>query len=110
MNSLPMNASREGWVLGAPSVSVRVSRSIYAKTAILAATYQYAGRYGVLLKEDADQWVVEFRLREPSDAARDDVVERFLDDLVDFQLRHELEITFAPLREAIVAKAFGKMA
>lgn len=90
------------------SFCLRFSRGIYSKEAIFSATYRYLNIYYILVEEDNDAWVIEFRPSEGGGKVSNEVLDSFKSDLVDHQLRHDLELSFRTLREMIASKAFGR--
>ncbi len=85
----------------------RVESNIYSKMAVLCAAYRQSEHFQVSVNFDSGLWIIKFTPRHHSDKPPVKPVDRFLDDLVDYQLRHEMDESFRPLRELIAARAFA---
>ena len=90
------------------NLSIRLNGKIYSKKALLSATYRYSGLFFVSIEKDNDTWVVKFRPRKPEVKVSEEVLDHFENEVMDYELRHELEESFKPIREMIVSKAFDK--
>jgi His-Xaa-Ser system protein HxsD len=90
------------------NLSVRLNGKIYSKTAILSATYRYSGLFFISIENDNDTWIVKFSPRKPEVKVSEESLDHFENEVMDYELRRELEESFKPLREMIVSKAFDK--
>ncbi len=85
----------------------RVDGKAYSKVAVLSAAYRQSDHFFVSVDFDGGSWLIRFTPRCQTDAAPKNPIHAFLDDLVDYQLRHEMDQSFRPLRELIATKAFA---
>lgn len=90
------------------SLSIRVGSCTYSKNAILSTAYNYSEAFFVSVDQENDTWIIELRPRNHDVWNPVDIRYHFLGDLVEHQLRHDLDTSFHPIREMIVSKAFGK--
>jgi His-Xaa-Ser system protein HxsD len=96
--------------LGAHSIAVRLDESIYPRAAIARAAFRFSDRASCLLACDDESvgviWATFFAKDDALDLpamARD-----FADELLDQQLRLQLEEEFSDLRLLITAQAFSE--
>jgi His-Xaa-Ser system protein HxsD len=89
--------------------NITVSTDIYSVEAIHAATYQFTGRYHVLITPSADNSVtVIFEAKEKARDISEDLKE-FANSLIDHQIRVHLDKTNGKIRDLIVAHAFSPL-
>jgi His-Xaa-Ser system protein HxsD len=92
-------------------VTIRLSKEIYEKEAVLAAAYALSGFCRDRIEPGPEGWVtVTLELLEDRQGQDLRQVEsRFLNELVDQQLRLELERRYGELRRLIVQHAFAPL-
>ena len=92
-------------------LKVQLSRAIYEKEAVLAALYALSGWCHNRLEPGAEGWVNVTLTLLPSQADRDvrEVEARFMNEVIDQQLRLELERRYGRLRQLIVRQAFSPL-
>lgn len=87
--------------------ALSVSRTTYAKRAVLAAAYKLADRAAVLIDDDGrDRWVIYVIARPGGDAKT--LLPALIRELGDQALRDELEQQFGAIRTLTVAQAFSE--
>jgi His-Xaa-Ser system protein HxsD len=89
------------------SITVRVDGNAYSKAAVFSAANRQTEHFYVSVQFENNSWLVRFRPRSQNDASLEDPTHVFLSDLVDHQLRHEMDESLRPLRELIAARAFS---
>jgi His-Xaa-Ser system protein HxsD len=96
--------------LGAHSVALRVDESIYPRAAIARAAFRFSDRASCLLSYDDELtgviWATFFAKDETLDLPA--MAREFADELLDQQLRLQLETKFSDLRLLITAQAFSE--
>jgi His-Xaa-Ser system protein HxsD len=100
----------------ASSATIYLDPRIYSKEAVLKAGYWSTGIAYVRLPESADnRLVIQIELKQriptlanPKPITIQEFVKEFCNSLLDFQLRHEVEIETGQVRQLIVAKAFSE--
>jgi len=98
------------------SATIYLDPRIYSKEAVLKASYWFTGIAYVQLPESADNRLVihiELKQRMPSLAnpkpiVIQEFVKEFCNSLLDFELRRQVEIETAQVRQLIIAKAFSE--
>jgi His-Xaa-Ser system protein HxsD len=105
-----MAAPQLSVTLGANSIALRIEESIYPRAAIARAAFRFSDRASCLLACDDELpgviWATFF--------AKDDslnlpaMAREFADELLDQQLRLQLETEFNDLRLLITAQAFSE--
>jgi His-Xaa-Ser system protein HxsD len=92
-------------------LQVQVSKSIYEKEAVLAATYAMSHWCRNRLEPGPEGWVIVTLELLPACQDKDlqEVESRFLNELIDQQLRLELERRYGGLRQLIVRHAFAPL-
>jgi His-Xaa-Ser system protein HxsD len=90
----------------------QLSKALYEKEAVLAATYALSGlcRNRVEPGPEGSVIVILEPLDTPQGVDLDRIENRFLSELVDQQLRLELERRFGGLRQLIIQHAFSPLA
>ena len=92
-------------------VSVKLAREFYERQAIFAASHELTDRFVVLI-EPIDEHTVGVYI-EPKEnissdhMVTDDEISQFCNDLIDEQLRIDLDRQYGLLREMIVRQAFA---
>jgi len=90
-------------------LSFAVEQSCYSKQAVFSAAHRWSGTYDVSVRDNGNSWVIDMiPLNEIPRMSPNEVERAFRTDLIDYQLRIDLEEGFRPIREQIVAKAFGR--
>jgi His-Xaa-Ser system protein HxsD len=89
--------------------NITVNTGIYSLDAIHAATYQFAGKYHVLITPNADNSVTV--IFEVKDKARDvsEDLKDFANSLIDHQIRLQLDKANGRIRDLIVTHAFSPL-
>jgi His-Xaa-Ser system protein HxsD len=94
-------------VLDSAHVAVRIDQAIYSLEAILRAAYKLSDRCHILL-DSHDGNVTAFIMGQTAEDAVAAHVGSFVNELLDQQLRVQLEAQFGPLRTIIAAQAFAQ--
>ena len=114
-----MNAESEGIrpeISSAFSATIFLSANFYSKEALLKAAYWLTSRAAIHVPEsDGGKFVVVVKLREttptldnPKQPNIDEIVDEFCNSILEFELRHKVEIETAQVRQIILAKAFSE--
>jgi len=92
-----------------------IDRKIYSKSAILKVCYWFSEDLYFQVTEEENHFSMTVRLREatptldrPSVKKLDEWLPDILNALVDAQLREEIQVETAGIRELIIAKAFAE--
>lgn len=96
-------------VIGNGGFSVAVDLSIYAQEAITAACYKYTDKYYVHQQSsEATEKIVDviFESKDSSSSVTSDLVKQFCNDLIDQQVRVDVNKQFGHIRDLIVEEAF----
>jgi His-Xaa-Ser system protein HxsD len=94
-------------VLDRAHVSFTVDLGVYSIEAVLRAAYKLTDRCYILLKR-TDGHVVAFIVGKAPGEEVAEVVGAFANELIDQQLREQLERRFEPIRTLITAQAFAE--
>ncbi len=92
-------------------VRLQVSKAIYEKEAVLAAAYALSGVCQNRIEPGPGDTVIITLTLLPAHQGRDlqEVESRFMNELIDQQLRLELERRYGSLRQLIVRHAFSPL-
>jgi His-Xaa-Ser system protein HxsD len=99
----------QAFALGEALVTVEVDLSIYSRRSILRSCYKFTSRCYVFLSrtEDADWLVVAFLAKSQGEIPAA-LIGEFYNELLDQQIRENLDLEMGPVRELIVAQAFAE--
>ena len=114
-----MNSQSEGIqseISTAFSATISLSANFYSKESLLKAAYWLSNRAVVHVPESDDgKFVVLIKLKQtiptldnPKQQNIEELVDEFCDSIIDFELRHKVEIETAQVRQIILAKAFSE--
>ena len=85
---------------------VILSKEFFEREAVFATASRFTDRYYVRIKP-ADEYSIEVSiLPKKADDADENVVKIFCNELIEQQVRHDLQNRFGKLREMIVEQAF----
>jgi His-Xaa-Ser system protein HxsD len=98
------------------SATIRLDSRVYSKEAILRTCHWFSDIAYLHLPDSPDaKFVVHVRLKtisptlsNPNPAKIGDVIGEFCNSLLEFELRRQVEVETAPVRELILAKAFSE--
>lgn len=96
-------------VVGNGGFSIAVDLSIYAQVAITAACYKYTDKYYIHQQSsEGKEKVVNivFESKDSSSPVTTDLVKQFCNDLIDQQVRVDVNKQFGHIRDLIVEEAF----
>ena len=99
------------WQIDVAHQAVPIDLSIYSQQAVIRAAYKLTDRAFILLKrEDSSQpgSITAFLMGRTAQADLKPVVLEFMNELIDQQLRVQLESQFGDVRTLIVAQAFAE--
>jgi His-Xaa-Ser system protein HxsD len=91
----------------AAHVAYRVDASLFSRAAVVRAAYKFTDRCYVLLTSESDVITVIFAGLTATSPVTS-YVGAFANELIDQQLRLQLDAQFAPLRTLIAAHAFAE--
>ena len=95
---------------------IRLDARIYSREALLRTAYWYSGTAYIQIPEFSDSGIiVEITLKQqapslkdPKPLSIDRFVGEFCNSLLDFELRRQVEVETASIRQLILAKAFSE--
>jgi His-Xaa-Ser system protein HxsD len=87
---------------------IQVDTRIYDKSAITAAIYRYTDRFYIHQQINSrDTNIIDITFENKSDGKTDATsIKLFCNDLIDQQLRHDVNAKFGHIRDLIVEEAF----
>ncbi len=114
-----MNLQSEGIkseISTAFSATISLSANFYSKESLLKAAYWLSNRAVVHVPEsDDEKFTVLIKLKQttptldnPKQQNIEELVDEFCNSIIDFELRHKVEIETAQVRQIILAKAFSE--
>jgi His-Xaa-Ser system protein HxsD len=92
-------------------VQISVSRDFFEKDAVLAAAYKLTGKASIGIEPESETHVKVFMqpLTTHTDIDLGEVVKEFRNELIDEQLRLDLDKRFGAIRELIMKHAFSPL-
>lgn len=84
---------------------VKVCLAIYAKEAVAAACYKYSGKYFVHQELVEEQILITLESKEDN-AVDETIAKSFCNELIDQQIRFNVNTQFGKIRDMIVTEAF----
>ena len=84
---------------------VKASLAIYAKEAVAAACYKYSGKYFVHQEQVENQILITLETKEDN-AVDATIAKSFCNELIDQQIRFNVNCQFGNIRDMIVTEAF----
>jgi His-Xaa-Ser system protein HxsD len=88
-------------------ILLRVNKTIYCQEAILAAAYKFSDNYYVHVDSlDSDYYGVYFAAKQHPDTDLISHIKNFGNELIDQQLRYNLDQSNKSIKELIIKKAF----
>ena len=98
------------------SATISLSAHFYSKEALLKAAYWLSNRAVIHVPESDDgKFVVLIKAKQttptldsPKQPNIEELVDEFCNSIMDFELRHKVEIETAQVRQIILAKAFSE--
>ncbi len=90
------------------SLLLEIDKKIYNKEAIFATSYKFTDE-GVFRMQTISEFVigVYFKLKSKNQNSIEDIANKFLNELIDQQLRISTENRYKHIRDAIVKQAFS---
>ena len=88
---------------------VSLSKELFTSEAIISAASNYTNQYYVNIQSNNDTFEVSITPKNGSEADGE-AIKGYYNDLIDEQVRHNLELKFGKLREMIVEEAFRPLA
>ena len=89
--------------------SVVVDLTLYAKETIIASLYKYTDRFYIHQKSSGNTVNVIFESKGGSEVS-EEVVKNFCNELIDQQVRYNINLQFGHIRDLIVEEAFKPVA
>jgi His-Xaa-Ser system protein HxsD len=88
-------------------VSFNVNCSIYSKTIVVAAIYKYTDSFYITINEESNGTIIAaFELKEDLPIDIELVKKQFYNELIDQQIRYNVNQQFGHIRDLIVEQAF----
>jgi His-Xaa-Ser system protein HxsD len=93
------------------AIEIIVSTTLYDKEAIFAAAYTLTGLYSVTLNQESNDniKIILKPLNYNRDYCPEEISTRFLNEIIDQQLRLYLERRYCKIRELIIQHAFSPL-
>lgn len=112
----PQSEGIQSEISTAFSATISLSANFYSKESLLKAAYWLSNRAVVHVPESDDgKFIVIIKLKQttptldnPKQQNIEDLVDEFCNSIIDFELRHKVEIETAQVRQIILAKAFSE--
>jgi His-Xaa-Ser system protein HxsD len=102
-------AEPKAFALGEALLAVEVDLSLYSLPAVFRACYKFTGRcYVILSRTEVPGWLTVTLLARTSEPIAGSLVGELYNELLDQQIRQNLEIEMGVVRELIVAQAFAE--
>lgn len=90
------------------SFLIELSKEIYTKEAILATSYRFTNRcYICIDMPSQDNFTVSFKNKENEEENIEQLIADFCNELIDQQLRVDVEKEYGEIRNTIVKKALS---
>lgn len=86
--------------------TIKVDTNIYSKEAINSSCYKWTGTCYVKQEIQGDYIIVSFECKDGCDVIGENFNKQFENDLIDEQLRIDLNKRFGKIRDMIVEEAF----
>lgn len=98
------------------SATIYLDSRIYSKQAILKASYWFTDVAYITFPEcPGHKLAVEIKLKStqpslenPKPISVENLIDEFCNSVLDFELRHQIDVETAPVRQLILAKAFSE--
>lgn len=84
---------------------VVVDMALYAKESLMAAVYKFTDRFYIHQQSSDNKVNVVFESKDGA-AINDDIVKQFCNELIDQQVRYNMNLQFGHIRDLIVEEAF----
>ena len=84
---------------------VVVDMALYAKEAVVAACYKFTDRFYIHQQTDGNMVNVMFESKD-GNIISDEIVKQFCNELIDQQVRYNMNQQFGHIRDLIVEEAF----
>lgn len=84
---------------------VEVSLKLYDNEAITSSCYKFSGNYFIHKNLDGDNVIITLKSKE-SNVVTEEIVMKFCNDLIDQQIRIDVNKKFGHIRDLIVEEAF----
>lgn len=86
-------------------LQVKINLKLYHNEAITASCYKFSGKYFVHKELDGDTVIVTLKSKE-GNVVTEEVAMKFCNDLIDQQIRIDVNKKFGQIRDLIVEEAF----
>lgn len=96
-------------VLNDKTIEIKLSREIYLKEAVIEASYNYCNDFFVRFDCDDKNIIVYFERKDKNNCTYAEKVKKFINDIIDQQIRLELYNRTLKIRESIYQKAFSPL-
>jgi len=93
------------------ATSLEIDRELFSADAVLRTAYKFTDRWFIFLQTHVTRghrWLVVLKPKPTAPSITEDVVGEFANELIDQQLRLQLERQFGDVRTLIVAQAFAE--
>jgi len=102
-------AEPRAFSLGQGLLSVEVDLSLYSLKAVFRACYKFTARcYVFMSRTEESTWLAVVFLAKITPSVMPSLAGELYNELLDQQIRENLEIDMGPIRELIVAQAFAE--
>lgn len=86
-------------------LSVQVDLHLYAKESIMSSCYKFTDRFYIHQQKDGEKINVVFESKDCNDIT-EEIVKQFCNELIDQQVRYNMNQQFGHIRDLIVEEAF----
>jgi His-Xaa-Ser system protein HxsD len=91
-------------------IAIFLNRAVYDKEAVMASSYALADMFSAYMEIQGENYLLTLKLLKTYHENDLEILkDRFLNELIDQQLRIDLEKRFGPIRELIVKQAFAPL-
>jgi len=92
------------------NIILKINRENYEKAAILATSYKFTDKAYIFINPMSESIVgVSFKAKEDCKESLSCIVDKFCNELIDEQLRLEVEKEYKDIRNELVKKAFSSI-
>jgi len=85
-------------------MEITIAKSIYPKTAVLKAAYQFTDRAYIYVQPTAENYIISFKPKQASDEVASD---EFMNELLAQTVRYELFLQTKDIRKLIAMRALA---
>ena len=84
---------------------LKIDMELYAPESIVTACYKFTDRFYIHQQKDGEAIIVMFESKD-SNMITEEIVKQFCNELIDQQVRYNMNLQFGHIRDLIVEEAF----